>query len=152
MRSCSRDRVSKRPVPMFQWQAESKRHWCIYLYDDIFVPPFLPRPPPSTHTDRKHPNSERTWTAIPHRLHPCIFKEPKLPDTPIHRPFAQKGLWDGGKAKEQVSSHLCSTKAAVHWWPRQLYGQFAQESSKKPLWEMKCGGRLSSWADRILLK
>lgn len=49
----------------------------------------------------------------------------------MHRLFAQNGLRDGGKAKEQVSSNLCSTKAVVHWWPCQLYGQIAQESSKK---------------------
>lgn len=65
-----------------------------FLCHNLF--PFFSPP----HTDRKHLNSEMTCTVITHRLCPCICKEPKLCDTPIYQPFAQKGLQDGGKAKQ----------------------------------------------------
>lgn len=102
---------------------------------------------PQTHTDRKHLNSERTSTVIPHRLHPSIFKELKPCDTP-NQSSAQKGLQDERKGKKW--DPLIS---AMHWWPCQLYGQFAQESRKNPIWRMTCGGgRLNFWASWILLK
>lgn len=59
----------------------------------------FPPPPPRAHTDRRYLNSERTWTVIPHRLHPCIFKEPKLCDTPITSAFCSErpAGWRKGK-------------------------------------------------------
>lgn len=101
----------------------------------------------------KPTQTENTWTLKGHLLSFLIL--------PSFHFQGVKTLWysntsvsgserpAGWKKRQRSGYPLIS---AMHWWPCQLYGQFAQESSKNPLWRMTCGSRLNSWANWILLK